>query len=31
MIIDKWKCDINGESKWKPIRGWLHQHLVKML
>ena len=29
VIIDKWKSDINGGSKQKPINGWLHQHFVK--
>ena len=31
MIIGKWKSDINDGSRWKPIRGWSHQHFVKML
>ena len=31
MIIGKWKNDINSGSKWKPIRGMTHQHIVKML
>ena len=30
VIINKWKSDINGKPKWKPIRGWSHQHFVKM-
>ena len=31
MIIGKWKNDINGGTKWKPIRNWPHQYFVKML
>ena len=26
-----WKSNINSESRWKSIRGWPHQHFVKML
>ena len=22
MIIGKWKSEINGRSRWKPIKGW---------
>ena len=27
----KWKNDINGGPRWKPIKGWPHQHFVKIL
>ena len=31
VIIDKWKSNINGGAKWKPIRSSSHQNFVKML
>ena len=29
--IGKWKSDITGGPRWKPIRGWPYHHFVKML
>ena len=29
VIIDKWKNDINGGSRWKLVRNWLQQQFIK--
>ena len=29
VIIDRWESDINGGLRWKPIRGYSHEHFVK--
>ena len=31
VITGKWKSDINGKPRWKPIRDWLYQNFVKIL
>ena len=31
MISGKWKNDINGGLRWKPIRSLQHQHFVEIL
>ena len=31
VIIDKWKSNINGRPRWKPIRNLSHQYFIKIL
>ena len=31
LLVNEKKNDINCGPKWKPIRGWPHQHFVKLL
>ena len=31
MIIDKWKSNVNGDTRWKPIKKLVNQKFIKIL